>query len=157
MSHFKALEIFLGIFVVMPVLLFFGLRRVARLWLGSRATPAPAEGANLKCFAKISPAVRAYVAVAICLSSAVLGVVEIHRGWGTVSSIAFNVSCAWILSGHWLAGDFTRHGWKRLDVPVSKIYQDAKERKLARVPPLARVMNTGGGIMVLAGIVGWFV
>ena len=39
----------------------------------------------------------------------------------------------------------------------SDIHKDAKRRKLAKAPPLARVMNTGGGIMILAGIVDWFV
>lgn len=130
---------------------------MAQRWLSSGPTPDPAGLANLNCFPRISLAARSYVAVAICLSSAVLGVVGIHRCWGTVSSIAFNVSCSWFLSGHWLAGDFTREGWKRLNVPVSKIYQDAERRKLPKAPPLARVMNSGGGIMVLAGIMGWFV
>src|ERR1700722_1192105 len=105
----------------------------------------------------MSPSVRTYVAVAICLSSAVLGAIAIHRGWGSVSSIAFNVSCAWFLSGSWLAGDFTREGWKRLNIPVSTIYQDAKQRRLAKASPLASVMISGGRIMVLAGIVSWFV
>jgi hypothetical protein len=157
-NHSKALAIFLAIFVVMPVLLFFGLRWVARRWLSTRPTSeAAAKTANIRCFAQMSPAARTYVAVAICLSCAVLGAVGIQRSWGSVSSIAFNVSCPWLLSGSWLAGDFTREGWKRLNVPLSTIYQDAKQRKLAKAPPLARMMNSGGGIMVLAGIVGWFV
>ena len=89
-------------------------------------------------------------------SSAVLGAIAIHRGWASVSSVAFNVACPWFLAGSWLAGDFTREGFKRFNSPMSKIYQDARRRKLAKAPPLARVMNGGGGIMVLAGIVGWF-
>jgi hypothetical protein len=40
---------------------------------------------------------------------------------------------------------------------MAAIYRDAKQRKLPKAPPLARVMNSGGGIMMLAGIVGWFV
>ena len=56
-----------------------------------------------------------------------------------------------------MAGDFTREGWKRLNMSMAAIYQDAKQRKLPKAPPLARVMNSGGGIMMLAGIVGWFV
>jgi hypothetical protein len=156
-NHSKALAVFLGIFVLMPVVLFFGLRWVAQRWLGTRPTSeAAAEITNFKCFAQMPPSARAYVAVAICLSSAALGVVAIHRGWGSASSIAFNVACPWFLSGSWLAGDFTREGWRRLNIPVSMIYQDAKQRKLTRAPPLARVMNSGGGIMVLAAIVGWF-
>jgi hypothetical protein len=103
------------------------------------------------------PSIRNYVAVAICLSSAVLGAIAIHRGWASVSSVAFNVACPWVLAGSWLAGDFTREGWKRLDKSMAAIYQDAKQRRLPKAPPLARVMNGGGGIMILAGIVGWFV
>jgi hypothetical protein len=100
---------------------------------------------------------RTYIAVAICFSSAVLGAIAILRGWGSVSSVAFNVACPWYLSGSWLAGDFTREGWKRLNKSMAAIYQEAKQRKLPKAPPLARVMNSGGGIMMLAGIVGWFV
>jgi hypothetical protein len=40
---------------------------------------------------------------------------------------------------------------------MATICQDAKRRRLPKAPPLARVMNSGGGIMMLAGIVGWFV
>jgi hypothetical protein len=40
---------------------------------------------------------------------------------------------------------------------MAAIYQDAKQRKLPKASPLSRVMNGGGGIMILAGIVGWFV
>ena len=103
------------------------------------------------------PPIRSYVAVAICLSSAVLGAIAINRGWGSTSSVAFNVACPWFLAGSWLAGDFTREGWKRLDKSMATIYQDAKQGKLPKAPPLARVMNGGGGIMILAAIVGWFV
>ena len=158
MNHYKALALFLGIFVVMPVLLFFGLRWVAHRWLNTRPTSETVpEIHHFKSFVKITPAVRNYIAVAICLSSAVWGVVAIRQGWESVSSIAFNVACPWYLSGGWLAGDFTREGLERCNVPVSKIYQDAKQRKLSKAPPLARGMNSGGGIMVLVGIVSWFV
>lgn len=112
---------------------------------------------SLRCFAQMSPSIRTYTAVAICFSSAVLGAIAIHRGWGSVSSIAFNVACPWFLSGNWLAGDFSREGWKRLNKSMAAIYQDAKQRKQQKAPPLARVMKSGGGIMMLAGIVGWFV
>ena len=105
----------------------------------------------------MSPSVRTNIAVAICVSSAVVGAIAIHRGWGTVSSVAFNAAFPWFLSGSWLAGDFTREGWKRLNKSMPTIYQDAKQGKLPRAPPLSRVMNSGGGIMILAGIVGWFV
>ena len=104
----------------------------------------------------MSPSIRTYLAVAICLFSALLGAIAIHRGWGSVSSVAFNVACPWFLSGSWLAGDFTREGWKRLNKSMATLYQEAKQRKPTKAPPLARVMNSGGGIMVLAGIVGWF-
>jgi hypothetical protein len=40
---------------------------------------------------------------------------------------------------------------------MATIYQEAKQGKLPKAPPLARVMNSGGMIMLLAGIVGWFV
>jgi hypothetical protein len=105
----------------------------------------------------MSPSIRTHVAVAICLSSAVLGAIAIRRGWGSVSSVAIDVACPWFLSGSWLAGDFSREGWKRLNKSMATIYQEAKKGKLPKAPPLARVMNSGGGIMVLAGIVGWFV
>jgi hypothetical protein len=36
-------------------------------------------------------------------------------------------------------------------------YRDAKQRRLPNTPPLAAVMNSGCGITMLAGIVGWFV
>jgi hypothetical protein len=36
-------------------------------------------------------------------------------------------------------------------------YRDAKQRRLPKTPPLAAVMNSGCGITMLAGIVGWFV
>src|ERR1700733_1870712 len=119
MNHSKALVVFLSIFVVMPVLLFFGLRWVARRWLSTRPTSEDAaQIKNSKSFAQMPPAARTYVAVAICMSSAVLGVVAIHRGWGSASSIAFNVACPWFLSGSWLAGDFTREGLRRFNIPV---------------------------------------
>jgi hypothetical protein len=157
-NHFKAVAIFLVMLVVMPVLLFFGIRWAARRWLSTRPTSeAAAEKERVQFLPKISPAGRTYVAVATCISSVVLGVVAIHRGWGSASSIAFNVAWLWFLSGSWLTGDFTREGLKRFNIPVSLIYQDAKQRKPARAPPLARVMNGGGGIMVLAGIMCWFI
>ena len=105
----------------------------------------------------MSPTIRTYVAVAICMSSALLGAIAIRRGWGSVSSVASNVACSWFLAGSWLAGDFSREGWKRLNKSLATIYQEAKHGKLPKTPPLARVMNTGGMIMLLAGIVGWFV
>jgi hypothetical protein len=155
-NHANALAVFLSVFVVMPVFLFYGLRWVVRRWLSRRPTSdTAAEITNTKCIAQLPPSARTYIAVAMCLSSAIVGVEAIHRSGGSVSSIAFNVSCVWFLSGSWLAGDFTREGWKRLNIPVSTIYELAKQGRLAKVPPLARVMNSGGGIMVLAGIVAW--
>jgi hypothetical protein len=139
--------IFLGVFVVMPVLLFFGLRWMARRWLSNRPT--------LEATVEISP-LRTYIAVAICLCSAVVGAVAIHQDPSHVSSIAFKVSCPWFLCGGWLAGDFSREGRKRFNMPLSAIYQDAKRRQLTRAPPLARAMCFGGGVMVLAGVLGWF-
>ena len=56
-----------------------------------------------------------------------------------------------------MAGDFTRDGWNRLNRSMTAIYQDAKQRKLPKTPPIARVLNSCGLIMILAGIVGWFV
>ena len=103
------------------------------------------------------PAVRTNIAVALCFTSAVLGTIAIYRDWGTLSSVAFNVAASWLLSGGWLAGDFTREGWKRLNKAIAATYQDAKQGKLPNTPPLARVMNSGGMIMFLAAIVGWFV
>jgi len=158
-NQYKALAIVFGIFIVMPGLLFFGLRWLARRWLRSRATTETAsECSSSKRFAQMSPSTRTYIAMAICVSSAVAGVVAIDRGWGSASGIAFNVSCPWILSGGWLAGDFTREGLRRLNKPMSTIFEAAKQRKLRKPEPpsIARVMNSGGGIMVLVGIVGWF-
>jgi hypothetical protein len=40
---------------------------------------------------------------------------------------------------------------------MAAICQDAKQRKLPKAPAIARVMNCCGLIMILAGIVGWFV
>jgi hypothetical protein len=103
------------------------------------------------------PSIRTFIAVAICISSAVLGAIAIRQGAGSVSSVAINVACSWFLSGSWLAGDFSREGWKRLNKSMATIYQEAKQRKLPNTPPLARVMNSGGIIMLLAGIGAWFV
>ncbi len=142
----------------MPLFLFFGLRWIARRWLSTQPTSEVAAATtNISCFVQLSISARTYLAVAICLLSAVWGAVAIRRGWGSVSSIAFDVACPWFLSGSWLGGDFTRAGWKRLNIPLSRIYHDANERKLSRAPPLARLMNAGGGILVLAGVLGWFV
>jgi len=106
---------------------------------------------------KMSPSVRTNIAVVICSASAVIGAIAIYRGWGSVSSIAFNVACPWLMSGSWLAGDFTREGWKRLNSPMAAIYRDAQQGKLRRAPPLARMMRRGGGIIILSGIVCWFI
>jgi hypothetical protein len=46
---------------------------------------------------------------------------------------------------------------KRLNKSIAAIYQEAKHGKLPKTPPLARVMNSGGMIMLLAGIVSGFV
>ena len=105
----------------------------------------------------MSPSIRTTIAVAICMSSAVLGAIAIRQGWGSISSVATNVACPWFISGSWLAGDFSKEGWKRLNKSTATIYQEAKQGKLPKIPPLARVMNSGGMIMMLAGIVGWFV
>ena len=105
----------------------------------------------------MSPSIRTYVAVAICMSSAILGAIAIRQVWGSVSSVATNVACPWFLSGSWLAGDFSPEGWKRLNKSLAAIYEEAKQGKLPKAPPLARVMNAGGGIMVLAGIAGFFI
>ena len=75
----------------------------------------------------------------------------------SVSSVAINVACPWFLSGRWLAGDFSQEGWKRLNKSMATTHQDAKQGKLPKTPPLARVMNRGGMIKLLAAIVGWFV
>jgi len=104
----------------------------------------------------MSPSVRTNIAVVICSASAVIGAIAIYRGWGSVSGIAFNVACPWLLSGSWLAGDFTREGWKRLNSPMAAIYRDAQQGKLRSAPPLARIMRRGGGIILLAGVVSWF-
>src|SRR5258708_34186230 len=89
---------------------------------------------SLRCFAQMPPSIRNYFAVAICLSSALLGTIAIHHGWASVSSVAFNVACPWYLAGSWLAGAFTREGWKRLNKSMAAIYQDAKQRKLPKPP-----------------------
>lgn len=80
-----------------------------------------------------------------------------RQGWGAISSVAIDVACSWFLSGSWLAGDFSREGWKRLNRSIATIYLEAKQGKLPKTPPLARVMNGGGMIMLLAGIVASFV
>jgi len=96
-------------------------------------------------------------AIAICLASAVLGAFAIHRGWlRSPSNVAFDVGCCWWLAGNWLSGGFTPEGWRRLHKPIGAIYQDAKEGKLPRAPPLARIMEGGGTLLFLAGVVGWF-
>jgi hypothetical protein len=105
----------------------------------------------------MSPSIRTTLAVAICLLSAVLGAIAIRQGWGSVSSVAMNVACAWFLSGSWLAGDFSRQGWERLHKSIATIYREARQGKLPKTPPLARVMNSGGMNMLLAGIVSWVV
>jgi hypothetical protein len=158
-SHSKALAIFLGIFVVMPVLLFFGLRWLARRWLHTQPSRETAtEPKGLQRFVQISTSARTILAVAICLFTAVWGAVAIRRGWGRVSSTAFNVAFCWFMSGSWLAGELTREVLKRrFDSPLSRIYRDALEGKSVKTPPLARAMNRGGGVLVLVGIVGWFV
>jgi uncharacterized membrane protein YphA (DoxX/SURF4 family) len=106
---------------------------------------------------QLSPSKRNLTAVVICLLSAALGILAIHHGWGSVSSSSFNVAVPWLLAGSWLSGDFTREGWKRLNKSMGAIYQDAQQRKLPIAPPLARVMNVGGGIMIIAGIAAWFI
>lgn len=105
----------------------------------------------------MSPSVRTNIAVVICSASAVIGALSIYRGWGSVSSTAFNVAFAWLISGSWLAGEFTREGWERLNSPMAAIYRDAQQGKLQSAPPLARMMRRGAGVLVLAGIVSWFV
>lgn len=156
-THPKSFAVFLAIFVLMPVTLFLCLRWMARRWLGADRTPeGAAHPENKKGLAQLSPSIRAYFAVAICLSSAALGLAALHWCWGSASGIAFNVACPWLLSGSWLGGDFSGEALKRFNLPVSRIYQDAKQRKPTKAPPLARVMGCGGLIMVLAGIVGWF-
>jgi len=106
---------------------------------------------------EMSPSVRTNIAVVICSASAVIGAIAIDRGWRSVSSVAFNVACPWFLSGSWLAGDFTREGWKRLKSPMATIYRDVQQGKHPKPPPLARVMRRGGAIMILSGIVSWFI
>jgi len=59
--------------------------------------------------------------------------------------------CAAIYHAHW------RRSVQRLNKSLGAIYQEAKVGKLPKTPPLARVMNSGGMIMLLAEIVGWFV
>ncbi len=103
------------------------------------------------------PSIRNYAAIGICLASALLGVVAIQRRSAGLSSIAFNVACAWYVAGSWLAGDLTRKGWARLNKPVAAIYQDVKFRRNPPVPPMARVMNAGGFFLMLAGVLAWFV
>lgn len=103
----------------------------------------------------MSPSIRTSIAVAICFSSAVLGAVAIRQGWGTVSSVTSDVAWPWFLSGSWLAGDFSREGWKRLNKSLATIYREARQGKLPNTPPLARVMNSGGMIMLLVGLVAW--
>jgi hypothetical protein len=112
---------------------------------------------NALLFTKMSLSVRTNIAVVICSASAVIGALWIYRGWGSVSSTAFNVGFAWLISGSWLAGEFTREGWKRLNSPIAAIYRDAQQGKLRSSSPLARMMRRGGSILVLAGIVSWFV
>ena len=95
----------------------------------------------------IPPSIRTSIAVAICMSSAVLGAIAIRQNWGSVSSVASNVACPWFLAGSWLAGDFSREGWKRLNKSLATIYQEAKQGKLPNTPPLTRLMNSGGIII----------
>src|ERR1700704_4240196 len=40
---------------------------------------------------------------------------------------------------------------------MATIYQERKPGKLPKTPPLARVMNSGGVILLLVGIGSWFV
>ena len=94
------------------------------------------------------PSTRTYIAVATCISSAVFGAIAIRKGWGSVSNVAFDVAWPWFLSGRWLAGDFSREGLKRLNKSIAAIYLEAKQGKPPKTPPLARVMNSGGVIML---------
>jgi hypothetical protein len=64
--------------------------------------------------------IRTYIAVAICMSSAVLGAIAIRKGWESVSSVASNVALPWFLAGSWLAGDFSREGLKRLNKSMAR-------------------------------------
>jgi hypothetical protein len=88
-------------------------------------------------------------AVGTCIISAALGALALRRGWDA-DKVACNVAFIWLGSGLWLAA---RLSYRRLRMPMGAIYRLAKEGKLPKDPPLARVMIVGGNLLIVAWLV----
>lgn len=126
---------------------FLLLRSLARRWIEKE--PADADPA------KIPPARKMHTtwAICICISSALMGAIAVRNGWTNTSQMAMDVGMIWASVGAYLDGFFTRAHWRTLAMPLSRIYQHAKQGKLPKSSPLVSVMQFGGGILFTIGFI----
>lgn len=98
------------------------------------------------------------IAIGICLLSATMGAVSLLRNSGNVYGVATGVGSVWCVTSGWLGNHFTRQAWKRLNRPLSAIYEDARQGRLVlpRDRPVVRIMNHGGSLLMLAGLASLF-
>ena len=88
-----------------------------------------------------------------CVGSAALGTIALRLSWGTVTAVAFDVATVWTLSANWLDGRFTVAAVKRLlRAPSTPSRHPARDRPAGNTS-LAVVMNRGGCILILAGVI----
>lgn len=92
---------------------------------------------------------RNAIGVALCITSAALGVLALRRGWAP-DKVAGCVAFAWLSCGLGFAG---RLNYRRLSMPMGAIYHEAKAGKLPKDPPLAGAMILGGNLLFVVSIV----
>ena len=95
------------------------------------------------------PTMRNVIIVFCLLFSAVLGAAAILSHRWALQSVIFYIGCVWLLANIVASGMYRKSYWKTRDIPLSRLYHDAK-RARERLPPLSGLeLVTGAGSTIL--------
>ena len=73
---------------------------------------------------------RRLMAVTTCLVSASLGALAISRDWATVPTATIIVGGIWAFTASWLAGQLSLVEWRRMKMPLSEVFAEARRGEL---------------------------
>ncbi len=99
---------------------------------------------------------RHYTAVATCLVSAALGVLAFDRDWFSAAAAFMAVGGIWSCTASWYGRRFNLAEWRRMQLPLSEIYQEARRGELPATGWFINAINLTATLFIVGGFVALF-